>query len=1075
MIQLEPPTFPTGRRYALCIGIGKYPHLNNGHLKFATTDAETVAQRLRDPQHGRFEVTLKVSEEETRLDELQQTLFEMLYGQDRMADDVVVIYLACRGMMNGGGNFYLLPSDAGLNKETELPNLDTLLDFKSIIKTLTNARVKNVVLFLDVCRTQGAEGALQPIPLAAKADTNIFVMGAAWPDHLANGVRHGVFSDFLLRSLDQNPMHNDGWVTVGEVYRSVAEAMSADKSVQAIEARSTAVNPNLPLVQHLQHSPQSRDFHEQAKELLRLAGYKPSTTTAFDNAPTGFYMTELRAGFGLRKIGVVIYYDKVVPLTPEYALHLATYVREKIREGKMHECLLLTSNEVSSEVRKAIPTRLDGELYLQPMTYNSVLQNLIDFEPYLNKLIAEYEQPNLIPERGDEPPLAQTYIPLKVEYRSYDKQENAVAAKGDLQTWVKAWLANNSKSRLALLADYGSGKSTFCHHLAAQLAHEYLKSDEKNRSNRRIPLLIMLRDFAKNAVDLEGFLVAHLKQHCEVDNPNYLALRKMAEAGLLLFIFDGFDEMALRADSDIVRENMEFFDDFARLPNNKVLVTTRPEYFIDMKEEREILRTYPAFYIQSFDQEQSKLYLQKRVPFLKQQKKDANKDWFYYWNTINQIYDLSDLVRRPVLLEMIVKTLPELVEAGEVVNRPNLYQRYLEKELARQRYAKRRDVLIKHNTRFEIVEQLALELFRSDRPSLTGSQIRDLTKGLLTPDQQNELEASQRDILACSFLIRNGNDYRFSHQSFMEYLTACRLAKDITNNQWEIFLAKPLSKTIRGFLIELEQGIAQKSAESASINGRQVSFDRRKLVSCLEAGWNHRWLNINIVSLLAAMEDFSFANLRLEDLDLSGADLRGLNLRDAKLPRVNLTGANLTDTNLTGAFLAGANLTGANLSRANLIRVNLSGAYLHGADLSNAVVSDANLREAQLIGANLTHTSLARTDLISAYLRSATLSEADLSGAKLIRAELIKANLTGARLSGADLSGVDLSGADLSGANLTGADLDKTEWGEVDLRDGRAGYATGRTICVNVTLDHVKGLSGSLRKKLKLAGALLPS
>ncbi len=151
---------------------------------------------------------------------------------------------------------------------------------------------------------------------------------------------------------------------------------------------------------------------------------------------------------------------------------------------------------------------------------------------------------------------------------------------------------------------------------------------------------------------------------------------------------------------------------------------------------------------------------------------------------------------------MIVKTLPELVleltKKSEKVNLPSLYQRYLEGELKRQRLKKRIDLLIKPEKRFEIMEEIALELYLTNSSALSSNQIRKLSGKMPTGEQLWEME-NLREIVTCSFLIRRGNDYSFSHQSFLEYLVARRLAKDIVQQylisyvKWSQMYKKVLS------------------------------------------------------------------------------------------------------------------------------------------------------------------------------------------------------------------------------------------------------------------------------------------
>ncbi len=175
-----------------------------------------------------------------------------------------------------------------------------------------------------------------------------------------------------------------------------------------------------------------------------------------------------------------------------------------------------------------------------------------------------------------------------------------------------------------------------------------------------------------------------------------------------------------------------------------------------------------------------------------------------------------------------------LVAERETVNRPNLYQRYLEGELDRQLLKQRRDLLIKREKRFEIMEHIALDLYLTDKAELTSKRIQRISSELLTPEQQEEMEGSLREIVTCSFLIRTGDAYRFSHQSFLEYLVALRLAKDIMHNEPKNLQLKPLTLTIRDFLLELEAGVIQRSSSTADTGNITVSFDQKRINDWLQ-------------------------------------------------------------------------------------------------------------------------------------------------------------------------------------------------------------------------------------------------
>ena len=140
--------------------------------------------------------------------------------------------------------------------------------------------------------------------------------------------------------------------------------------------------------------------------------------------------------------------------------------------------------------------------------------------------------------------------------------------------------------------------------MAALLAKEYLQAKRNGYYENRIPLLIPLLDFAKAPFDLESYLIAYLQRYCKVKHPDFNALIKMAEVGLFVFILDGFDEMASRANTNTLQKNIALFERIARIPRNKILLTARPEYFMDLRQEEQILRSYPRLYLQPLNRKQ---------------------------------------------------------------------------------------------------------------------------------------------------------------------------------------------------------------------------------------------------------------------------------------------------------------------------------------------------------------------------------------------------------------------------------------------------------------------------------------
>ncbi len=247
----------------------------------------------------------------------------------------------------------------------------------------------------------------------------------------------------------------------------------------------------------------------------------------------------------------------------------------------------------------------------------------------------------------------------------------------------------------------------------------------------------------------------------------------------------------------------------------------------------------------------------------------------------------------------------ELIAEERPLNRPNLYQGYLEGELERQLQKQRRDLQIDRHKRFEIMEHIALDLYRTDKIELTSNQISQISKKLLTPEQQGEMEASLREILTCSFLLRIGDGYRFSHQSFMDYLVACYLIKDISQDRQENFRVKPISLAIIDFLLELEASSEQRRSKTSNAVSTNASFDYKKLEAWFCSNPREVWVSSNVISILAKL----LTHEQLCELPLMTADLSRADLSHADLSHADLSYADLSYADLSYADLSYADLS----------------------------------------------------------------------------------------------------------------------------------------------------------------------
>jgi hypothetical protein len=916
------------KRLALCIGIDKLSSLGNMDLRFARKDAQGIHSILADPDQGGFASILLLDEDATRA-KILASISSLLQDPTLCQDDMILIYFSGHGGLDNADNLFLVAHDTALvgTEDSIGIDLSTTVHIKELEIRLDNTRAGTVIILLDTCHS-GASGKLLS-RIRHRDRENMVIIGSALQAQAAKedpAFEHGVFTECLLRGLHEPPSRGE-WITLQEVLSFVSSEMEKLGLKQVMEVSSHSINPNIMIAKNPGFGLVSASFTQTVKNSFKLAGYDVSAT--MPNLPN-FFIAHLKIGFRPVRTGVLCLWNDRTNLSNANTDQFNALIRRMRAANELDNGILVTSRELDEMSKKRLLP------IAECLTSDELTERFLDFSEYMRKLVKDFAVED--EDHPWQPPLFSYYIDLKAETRGWKGGKHW---RGNIESLFCTWLATPSEQRLAILGDYGSGKTTLCKKLAHDMALKCLTT--KDSSRHRIPILIYLRDFPHGPADLEAVLINHLARRCKVPNPNWNAFKAMNDAGLLLLIFDGFDEMAIRSHKDVVAANLHEISKLAASPNSKVVLTSRPEYFFTGAEEEEMLepsdilfyqRRYRRVTLLPFEDEQIGEFLRKRIPL----HKDAKHYWGYYMDRIEQIGGLLELSHKPVLLEMIAKTLPVLINMNAPISRSSLYQTYIDEEINRQIIEKRRHFLLNREERFKLMQIMAKEFVAKKYSGLSAKQLMSLLKDYLTDHQCEELEAHLADFLTFSFLAREDNLYRFSHRTLLEFLAARVLAEEMHQGSPDLFQNVKLTHEIIDFLLEMNhnreifwkwlhirQGYTAANSFFA-LHKAGASFLQRNLSNANLSEVEAREINLVDVDLSGAI---------LVDANLQGALLDGADLESATLERANLSGASLIETNLRAANLSNANLAGACLGRADLAHSNLS-----GANLSDTVLTD---------------------------------------------------------------------------------------------------------------------------------------
>jgi len=336
--------------------------------------------------------------------------------------------------------------------------------------------------------------------------------------------------------------------------------------------------------------------------------------------------------------------------------------------------------------------------------------------------------------------------------------------KGLLHDYVLDWLNNPKRKLLAVLGDYGIGKTSFCYKFASGLT----------RSNC-VPVVIELRKMREVATPWRELIEREV------------ALRKPTSKDILL-ILDGFDELSLKFDKEKVLKEIENLSETTR-DFAKVILTSRTQFFRSRQEEREVLRREPGMppkgplpipyaekferiYISFFSHEEVKAYL--NLALGKEQASD-------FWNNvIDKVFDIKDLAKRPVLLELITKY-SEDISKIKGITPAKVYESVTEGWRKREGERAPENIML-------FLEELAYRMFTRQESRLHFDTLREAIDLYFDGKTKEKLELSLANldyqIRNCTLLSRNEDEvyYAFGHRSFIEYFVARKLSKEIPKN-----------------------------------------------------------------------------------------------------------------------------------------------------------------------------------------------------------------------------------------------------------------------------------------------------
>jgi formylglycine-generating enzyme required for sulfatase activity len=502
----------------------------------------------------------------------------------------------------------------------------------------------------------------------------------------------------------------------------------------------------------------ARQFEREVRELLLLGGYR-----ALDAEPSG-------VRYFLAETG-----DAQVPT--QWAVRCVFEAQRRptrledwkeffadFEDRGYDRALAVTNTAFDPAIPAHVGSRPRLARRVKLATPGQLLGELLDLKEYVRRVREDYDGYS----PGRQPP----YLPLRTDLKKYFVPLQCKGDyTGDLFQAIDRFLEDPDVNHLTILGDFGTGKSCCAMELTVRLLE---------RGGPRTPLFFSLRDY-QHVETLQSIVTKGLTEKYGILNFNYPAFLRLLEEGRLLLIFDAFDELATLSERWATVASLRRLNEAVR-GRSKVILTCRTHYFTTQAAEREGIagsmprggelfaevegrRNYSIVYLLPFSPEQIREFVHCHHP--------DNTD--AVMEQIGRLPEVEDLATRPVLLEMILKTLPRLLKEAGPLNLATLYETFT--RLWLDDVAKGDALTPQDKLRFS--QALAIKLNQDDLPRIHYSALEQYVgdffqKLLRSPADRDRFDLEVR---VCDFLNRDAEGYyQFAHKSFMEFFVAQEVA-----------------------------------------------------------------------------------------------------------------------------------------------------------------------------------------------------------------------------------------------------------------------------------------------------------
>lgn len=453
----------------------------------------------------------------------------------------------------------------------------------------------------------------------------------------------------------------------------------------------------------------------------------------------------------------------------------------------------------------------------------------------------------------------------------------------------------NENPCLMVLGSPGAGKSTFLRRMGL----EALKGEKGNLKYRCIPVLLELKRFDSNNIDLNKAIVNELSNFGFPETETFAL--KLLEQGKLLILLDGLDEVT-KAHQNAVIDSIQAF--VTRYDKNRYIASCR------IAAHRSIWNRFRDIEVADFNDVQIQQFINNWFRSdIDKEEKTAEQ----CWNTLEDSKNSAakELAHTPLLLTFLCMVYDRT--QGFPTNRATLYRKALDillEEWAAEKRVYREAIYETLTPELEkvLLAEIAYNGFTYNQIFFAEQDLVDQIKKFLTDTVDKPKYLDGKAILNAiaiqqGILVERAEDvFSFSHLTIQEYLTAQyisdhrglelmqKIVRDhLTDQQWrEVFLLISGLLPNADQLLKLMEQEARKNIDNSS--KFKSLFTWAEKVTTGSQG-KHKLAAKRIAALeLTIICDPDFLNVYSQNQDL--AQIHTLILEISKLLQLDLSFVN---------------------------------------------------------------------------------------------------------------------------------------------------------------------------------------